>query len=101
MVKLEKIYFDGKGYLESCLESDDQPDDELIRICSRFNFTPVDSINFESTSGDNFCDITVGDHCLRGISTEHLFTSIQKQTRTVLYPAHNPKPNPGGLYWGI
>ncbi len=98
MTKLEKIYFDGKGYLEKCIELGDQPDDDLVRICSRFNFTPVDSINFESFSGESFCDITIGDHYLCGISTEHLFTDIQKQTRTVLYPAHNPTPNPGGLY---
>ena len=93
MVKLEKIYFDGKGYLEKCLELNDLPDDELVKICSRLNFTPVDSISFESFSGDNFCDVTIGDHHLRGISTDHLFTDIQNQTRTVLYPEHNPKPN--------
>ena len=98
MIKLEKIYFDGKGYLERCIELGDQPDEELIRVCSRFNFTPVDSVSFESFSDGCFCDITIGDHCLRGISTEHLFTDIQKQTRTKLYPEHDPTPNPGGLY---
>ena len=98
MTKLEKIYFDGKGYLERCMELGDQPDDELVRICSRFNFTPVDSVSFESFSDGCFCDITIGDHCLQGISTDHLFTDIKNQTKTVLYPAHNPTPNPGGLY---
>ena len=98
MVKLEKIYFDGKGYLEKCLESGEQLDDELVRTCSRFNYTPVDSINFESQLGENFCDITIGDHYLRDIPIKHLFTSIQKQIKTVLYPSHNPSPNPGGLY---
>ena len=98
MVKLEKIYFDGKGYLERCIELGESPSDDLIRICSRFNFTPVDSVVFKSFSGDAFCDITIDDYCLRDISTEHLFTSIQKQIKTVLYPSHNPTPDPGGLY---
>lgn len=98
MIKLEKIYFDGKGYLERCIELGEQPDDELIRVCSRFNFTPVDSVSFDSFSDGCFCDITIGDHYLHGISTDHLFTDIQKQTRTELYPPHDPTPNPEGLY---
>jgi len=84
--------------LQKRIESGDQPERDLVKMCSRFNFTPVDSISFESLSGDSFCDITIGDHYLRGISTDHLFTDIHKQTRTELYPAHNPTPNPGGLY---
>ena len=98
MVKLEKIYFDGKGYIESCLASGEQPNDELIRICSRFNFTPVDSITFEEYQPQTYCDITIDDHYIKAVSIEYLYTSIEKQTRTILYPSHNPTPDPGGLY---
>jgi len=98
LVKLEKIYFDGKGYIESCLASGEQPNDELIRICSRFNFTPVDSITFEEYQPQTYCDITIDDHYIKAVSIEHLYTSIEKQTRTILYPSYNPTPDPGGLY---
>ena len=98
MVKLEKIYFDGKGYLEKCLEMGDQPDDELFRVCARFNFTPVDSITFKEYQPQTYCDITIDNYCIKAVSIEHLYTSIEKQNRTILYPTHNPTPDPGGLY---
>jgi hypothetical protein len=94
MVKLEKIYFDGKGYLERCIELGEMPSDDLIRVCSRFNFTPVDSITFKQS----YCDIRIDDYYIKTVSLEHLYTSIEKKIKTVLYPSHNPTPNPGGLY---
>lgn len=96
MINLNKIYFDGKGYLEKRFELGDEPDPDLVKICSRFNFTPVDTINFSTEEG--FCDITIGDYYIQGVSSLHLFTDIEKQTRTILYPSHNPTPDPGALY---
>lgn len=96
MINLNKIYFDGKSYLEKLIESGNEPDPDFIKICSRFNFTPVDSVSFNDNS--NCCDITIGDYYIKEVSMIHLFTDISKLTKTILYPAHNPTPNPGGLY---
>jgi len=98
MIQLDKIYFDGKGYIQKCLDVNDPLDPELVKICSSLNFTPVDSISFKSYQSQTFCDITIGDHHIQGVLIEHLFTDIKKTTRTVLYPSHNPTPDPGGLY---
>ena len=98
MIQLNKIYFDGKGYIQKCIESNDPQDPDFVSICSRLNFTPVDSIYFASYQPQTFCDITIGDYYIQGVSIEHLFTDIKKSTQTVLYPSHNPIPDPGGLY---
>ena len=98
MIQLNKIYFDGKGYIQKCIESNDPQDPDFVKMCSRLNFTPVDSISFESYQPQTFCDITVGDYYIRAVSVEHLFTDIKKSTQTVLYPSHDPTPDPGGLY---
>ena len=98
MVKLEQIYFDGQGYAKYLIESDEASSQDEIDIANRLNFTPVDSISFEEYSPQTFCDITIGDLCIKGVSLEHLYTDIQKQTRTILYPSHNPTPDPGALY---
>lgn len=98
MIKLEQIYFDGQGYAKYLVESNEASSQDEIDIANRFNFTPVDSISFEQYQPQTFCDITIGDYCLQGVSLKHLFTDIQKQTRTILYPSHNPSPDPGALY---
>ena len=98
MIQLNKIYFDGKGYIKKCVEANDPQDPDFAKVCSRLNFTPVDSISFESYQPQTFCDITIGDYYIQGVSIEHLFTDIKKSTQTVLYPSHNPTPDPGGLY---
>ncbi len=98
MIQLNKIYFDGKGYIQRRVELDDLPEEDLAKLCSRFNFTPVDSVSFESYQPQTFCDITIGDYHIQGVSIEHLFTDIKTSTQTVLYPSHNPTPDPGGLY---
>ena len=98
MIKLEKIYFDGKGYVKALIEEGTEYFQEEVDIANRFNFTPVDSISFEYYQPQTYCDITIGDHCLKAVSITHLYTDITSQTRTVLYPSHNPKPDPGGLY---
>lgn len=98
MINLNKIYFDGQGYAKYLIESNEASSQDEIDIVNRFNFTPVDIISFEQYSPQTFCDITIGKITIRGVSLKHLFTDIQKQTRTILYPSHNPSPNPGGLY---
>ena len=98
MIQLNKIYFDGKGYVQKGLDINDPSEDDLVKACSRFNFTPVDSISFESYQPQTFCDITIGDYYIQGVSIEHLFTDIRESTRTELYPSRNPLPDPGGLY---
>ena len=98
MIQLNKIYFDGKGYIQRCIDSNDPPADDLIKICSRFNFTPVDSISFENYEPQTFCDITINDYYVQGVSIKHIYTDIKKSTQTILYPSHNPSPDPGGLY---
>ena len=96
MIKLKKIYFDGQSYAKSL--ANEEGTQKKIDIANRFNFTPVDSISFESYQAQTFCDITIGDYYLRAISLEHLFTDIQRKEITILYPSHNPSPDPGGLY---
>ena len=98
MIKLEKIYFDGKSYAKSLIEQEDECSQKEVDIASRFNFTPIDSISFEYYQPQTYCDITIGDHCLKAVSITHLYTDITSRTRTVLCPSHNPKPDPGGLY---
>ena len=98
MIKLEQIYFDGQGYAKYLAESNKEYSQDEIDIANQFNFTPVDSISFEQYQPQTFCDITIEDYCLQGISLNYLYTDIQKQVRTILYPSHNPTPDPGGLY---
>lgn len=98
MVKLEQIYFDGQGYAKYLVENNEVVSQEEVDIANRFNFTPVDSISFEQYPPQTFCDITIGDYYLKGISLKHLFTDIKNQTKTILYPSHNPTPDPGALY---
>ena len=97
MIKLNKIYFDGQSYAKSL--ANEEGTQKKIDIANRFNFTPVDSISFESYQPQTFCDITIGDYYLRAIPLKHLFTDIQRKEITILYPSHNPSPDPGGLYW--
>ena len=98
MIKLKQIYFDGQGYAKYLVESNEASCQDEIDIANRFNFTPVDSISFEQYQPQTFCDITIGDYYLKGISLKHLYTDIQKQTRTILYPSHNPSTQSGDLY---
>tara|TARA_B100000902_G_scaffold323701_1_gene317583 strand:+ start:475 stop:768 length:294 start_codon:yes stop_codon:yes gene_type:complete len=97
LIKLEKIYFDGKGYAKSLVENESEYSQEEVDIASRFNFTPIDSISFEYYQPQTYCDIVIGDHDIKAVSISHLYTDITSQnnrSRTVLYPSHNP----GGLY---
>lgn len=89
MIKLNKIYFDGKGYVKTCLDSGENLNPDLIKICSRFNFTPVDSITFDDN--ENFCSITIGNYYLQEIPVSYLYTDISNID-------YSPTPNPGGLY---
>ncbi len=98
MIQLNKIYFDGKGYVQRRIDSNDPPEKELAKICSRFNFTPVDSISFENYQPKTYCDITINDYYIQGVSVKHIYTDIKKTPRDILYPSHNPTPNPGDLY---
>ena len=47
MIKLEKIYFDGKGYAKSLIEQGNEYLQEEVDTANRFNFTPIDSISFD------------------------------------------------------
>lgn len=98
MIQLNKIYFDGKGYMQKCIELNDPQDPDLVKICSRLNFTPVDSISFENYHPQTFCNITVGNYYIQGVSIEHLFTDISKKTNENFYLNCEPTPDPGGLY---
>jgi len=98
MTKLEQIYFDGQSYAKHLSECDEASSQDEIDIANRFNFTPVDSISFEQYHLKTFCDIVIGDYYFQGVSITHLYTDIQNKKRTVLYPSHNPSPDPGGLY---
>lgn len=90
MIQLNKIYFDGKGYIQRRIDLNDLPANDLIKICSRFNFTPVDSISFENYEPQTFCDITINDYFIQCVSIKHIYTDSKKSTHTVLYPSHNP-----------
>ena len=97
MIKLEKIYFDGKGYAKALIENESEYSQEEVDIASRFNFTPIDSISFEYYQPQTYCDIAIGENNLKAVSISHLYTNIESQNnqvRTVLYPSHNPR----GLY---
>ena len=98
MIKLHNIYFDGKSYAKSLLQEKELHSQEEIAIANRFNFTPVDCISFENYQPQTYCDVTIGNHFIQAVSIEHLYTNIEKQTRTILYPSHNPTPDPGALY---
>ena len=98
MIKLKKIYFDGKGYAKALAANGCKYSQEEVDIANGFNFTPIDSISFEYYQPQTYCDITIGDHCLKAVSITHLYTDISNQTSTILYPSHNPTPDPGGLY---
>tara|TARA_B100000035_G_C21016640_1_gene562157 strand:+ start:679 stop:909 length:231 start_codon:yes stop_codon:yes gene_type:complete len=75
-MKLNKIFFDGKGYLKRCLELDNHLDEELVKICSRFNFTPVDSISFKEYQHQTYCDIKIDNYFIKSVCIEHLYTQI-------------------------
>lgn len=98
MTKLEQIYFDGQSYAKHLSECDEEYSQDEIDFVNSLNLTPVDSISFKQYHPQTFCDITIGDYCFQGISITHLYTDIQNKKRTVLYPSHNPTPDPGGLY---
>lgn len=98
MFKLHQIYFDGQGYAKYLSESNKSSSQDEIDIANKHNFTPVDSISFKQYQPKTFCDITIGDYCFKKVLTDYLFTDIQKKPRTILYPSHNPTPDPGGLY---
>jgi len=98
LIQLNKIYFDGKGYVQRRIDLNDPPIDDLIKICSRLNFTPVDSISFKSYEPQTFCDITINDYYIQGVSIKHIYTDIKKPAQTILYPSYNPASGPGGLY---
>ena len=76
VMKLNKIFFDGKGYLRKCIELEEYLDDELFKICSRFNFIPVDSISFEKYQPQTYCDIVINGYHIEAVSIEHLYTQI-------------------------
>ena len=90
MIQLNKIYFDGKGYIQRRIDLNEPPIDKLIKICSRLNFTPVDSISFENYEPQTFCDITINDYYIQRVSIKHIYIDIEKSNQTVLYPSHNP-----------
>ena len=103
MIKLEQIYFDGQSYAKYLSESGEAFSQDEIDIANQCNFTPVDSISFEQYQPQTFCDIKIGDYYFEGVSINHLYTNIQntniqKRNKTILYPSHNPTPDPGGLY---
>ena len=98
MIKLEKIYFDGKGYAKSLIEQGNEYLQEEVDTANRFNFTPIDSISFEYYQPQTYCDIIIGNHCLEAVNIIHLYTDITNEVKTVLYPSHNSTQDPGGLY---
>lgn len=98
MTKLEQIYFDGQSYVKHLIESDEEYSQEEIDFINSLNLTPVDSISFEHYHPKTYCDIKIGDYYFEGVSVNHLYTNIQKRNKTILYPSHNPTPDPGGLY---
>lgn len=98
MIKLNKIYFDGKSYAQALIQEKELHTQEEINLANRFNFTPVDSISFQDYQPQTYCDITIGEHLIQAVSVDHLYTDIEKKNRTVLYPSHNPTPDPGALY---
>ena len=98
MTKLKKIYFDGKGYAQDLIDRKNEFSQEEVDIANKLNFTPIDSISFENYQEQTYCDIKIGDNYFEAISIEYLYTSITKKTKTILYPSHNPTPNPGALY---
>ena len=98
MIKLNKIYFDGRSYARHLIENNGASSQDEIDLANRLNFTPVDSISFEEYQPQTYCDIKVGNHQFQAVSIDHLYTDIKQKPRAILYPSHNPTPDPGGLY---
>lgn len=98
MIQLKQIYFDGKSYSKHLLKSNEASSQVEIDIANRLDFSPVDSIFFEQYPPQTYCDITIGDYFFQAVSLKYLFTDIQKQTRTILYPSHNPSPQTDESY---
>ena len=98
MIKLSKIYFDGQSYARYLVENNEMFSKDKIDLANQLNFTPVDSISFEKYHSQKYCDITIGSHHFEAVSKDYLYTDIKEKPRVVLYPSHNPSPDPGGLY---
>lgn len=98
MIKLEQIYFDGQSYAKYLIENSEECSQDEIDFVNSLNLTPVDSISFKLYHPKTFCDITIGDYYIQGVSIKHLFTDVQKKDRSFLNHSHNPTPDPGGLY---
>jgi hypothetical protein len=98
MTKLEQIYFDGQSYAKHLVEIDEKHSQDEIDFINSLNLIPIDSISFKKYHPKTFCDISIGDYYFQGVSITYLYTDIQNKTRTILYPSHNPSPDPGGLY---
>ena len=98
LIKLNKIYFDGKSYAQALSNNKDLHSQEEIDLANSFNFTPVDSISFEDYQTQTYCDIKIGNHIIQAVSLDHLYTNIEKKNITTIYPSHNSTPDPGGLY---
>ena len=98
MIKLNKIYFDGKSYAQTLSQEKESYTQEEINLVSSFNFTPIDSISFKDYQPQTYCDITIGENLIQAVNVTHLYTDISRKNITVLYPSHNPTFNPAASY---
>jgi len=100
MKRLSSIYFDGKSYAEYCAANNVECTESELKAAAQFDFAPISSISFENYSRNTFCDITIDGYEFIGISVKHLFTDLSRDTKkhNILYPSHNPTPDPGALY---
>ncbi len=95
MFKLRKIYFDGATFASHCHPSIDISHEEIEEIRS-YDLAEIKIIEFIE---DGWCNITMKDDTyFEEVSTEYILTNTSKKEKTDLYSAHNPAPNPGGLY---
>jgi len=108
MTKLKFIFFDGKSYANDLVKNNSIEYTDIINRCAQLNFTPVDSIEFihKINNEEALCNITIlfdsfdqkEEFSLNDVPLKYFYTDIKDNKRKILYPSHNPSPDPGGLY---
>lgn len=89
MIKLYKIYFDGKSYARDMSQEKEFHSQEEIDFIKNFDFAIVESISFIGYSPQTYCDITIDDNFIQAVNITYLYTNIEKP-KAILYPSHNP-----------
>jgi len=95
LIKLKKLYFDGATYASHCHPSIDISHEEIEELRD-YDLAEIKKLEFIRP---DWCNITMKDDMFfEEVHIEYILADISKKERTILYPSHNPTPNPGGLY---